>query len=125
MPKVSELQGAQLDAAVARALNYRWSYTDPQHAHAIELRDDPVVGKRYCIGTVPFQPSQRWELGGPIIERERISVASGGVNALWQAWRSHGGIGYDHIEWGPTPLTAAMRAFAASKLGVDVEANVP
>ena len=121
MPKVSELQGALLDAAVAKALNYAWSEHRGQDAHRIELREDSIGGKQYWIRNVAFQPSSRWEFGGPIIEREGISVAFGGANALWQAWRSRPRIEHDHIEWGPTPLIAAMRAFVASKLGVDAK----
>jgi hypothetical protein len=126
MPKVSELEGALLDAAVAKALNYLWvDDADQRHTHPLELRDDPIAGKQYWLGNVAFRPSHRWAFGGPIIERAQISIACAGVNELWQAWRSHGRIGYDHIEWGPTPLIAAMRAFVASKLGVEAEVNLP
>jgi hypothetical protein len=126
MPKVCELDGALLDAAVAKALNYLWADdVERYRTHPLELRDDPVVGKQYWLGKIAFRPSHRWEFGGPIIEREQISIACAGANELWQAWRSHGHIGYDHIEWGPTPLVAAMRAFVASKFGADAELSGP
>jgi hypothetical protein len=61
-----------------------------------------------------FEPSENWAQGGPIIERERITL-------LYQY-----GDGYDayrhtgHKQRGPTPLIAAMRCYVASKLGDDV-----
>lgn len=63
--------------------------------------------------------STDWAQGGPIIERERITICSVG-NSKWVA-----GYGiatskrYNRI--GQTPLIAAMRCFVASKLGAEVE----
>lgn len=69
-----------------------------------------------------WRPSIKWAQGGPIIEREGISIVSQGdahewVASLWnynaQDWNSH--------TTGPTPLIAAMRCFVASKLGDEVD----
>ena len=63
-----------------------------------------------------------WAQGGPIIEREGISLYLD-TNNLWQAnifdgnpiCNPFGGV------QGPTPLIAAMRCFVASKLGEEVD----
>jgi hypothetical protein len=68
-----------------------------------------------------FHPSTDWAQGGPIIEREKITI-SVDHSGLWLAWN---GFNYadskEHIQYGPTPLIAAMRCFVASKLGDEVE----
>lgn len=73
-------------------------------------------------------PSTDWLVGGPIIERERITVAP--FDGKWAAMLiGNPGRGSAYIdayieEWdavGPTPLIAAMRAFVAAKLGDEVE----
>jgi len=63
----------------------------------------------------PHNYSIDWSRGGPIIEREGMSV--GMVNEYWQAHLSEFGL----WEEGPTPLIAAMRCYVASKLGDEVE----
>lgn len=88
--KTSELQGAALDWAVAK-----------------------------CEEAIPhlgYRPSDNWEQGGPIIEREKISAK----------FSLDGRVYADPIDrfghWeGPTPLIAAMRCYVASKLGDEVE----
>jgi hypothetical protein len=94
--KTSELTGKALNWAVGKA----------------EGLDDWLAPVNYC---------GQWEHGGPIIEREEISVnwASG----QWQAHTANDQDEYEQIEYGPTPLIAAMRCYVASKLGDDV--NVP
>ena len=68
-----------------------------------------------------FKPSTDWMQGGPIIEREGISLYLD-TNNLWQANIFDGnpavfGTGVE----GETPLIAAMRCYVASKLGDEVE----
>ena len=64
-----------------------------------------------------FNYSSRWESGGRIIEREKITVRfwEGEPYVLAYQWNTEG--------WmeGPTPLIAAMRCYVASKLGDEVE----
>ena len=102
--KVSELEGALLDAAVAKAEG-RWS------ADAIQaITEHPGV----------WRPSLNWAFGGPIIERERIELASPGSHrhpGQWAAWTCVD----DHEFYGATPLIAAMRAYVASKFGDAVD----
>jgi hypothetical protein len=99
--KTSELTGAALDWAVAKA-----------EGHDV---DDPTwwpdFGGESCYST-------DWSEGGPIIERECIELVLDG----WGAWNAaiRGG-DKDDLAHGPTPLIAAMRCYVASKLGDEVE----
>lgn len=102
--KVSELEGAQLNFAVALALG---------DSAEVEYRSrgQTVFGRPY---------STEWHSGGPIIEREQIQidpVTRTRENHEWQAqvWLPFA------VAVGPTPLIAAMRAFVESKLGNEVE----
>jgi hypothetical protein len=94
--KVSDLEGALLNAAVAKSEGIPWQ-----------------LGARLY--------SQSWADGGPIIERERICLEHEGdsVNPeqVWTAGRDDG------RSWsvGPTPLIAAMRAYCGSKFGDEVD----
>jgi len=109
--KTSEVQGAALDWAVAKCEGY---------AHEID-RDECWLNHRGRPNTnlTDYCPSNNWELGGPIIERERISVWARDLNE-WAAETfipNHQG---DEQE-GPTSLVAAMRCYVASKLGDEIE----
>jgi hypothetical protein len=66
---------------------------------------------------VEYTPSTDWAQGGPIIEREGITV---GPDTGLDWWVAHikGGVYIDH---GSTPLIAAMRCYVASKLGAEIE----
>ena len=69
-----------------------------------------------------WRPSELWEQGGPIIEREQISLMYIGA----QGWSANFDLHFDYGEQedphtGPTPLIAAMRAYTASVFGEFVE----
>jgi hypothetical protein len=106
--KVSELQGAALDWAVAKCIY------EPDD---VVICDGRVFA--YDDATNGFNPSTNWAQGGPIIEREGISVATDDV----EPWC--GFIEDDETNTllfsGPTPLIAAMRCYVASKLGDEIE----
>lgn len=114
--KVSELTGALLDYWVAKACGYAPIKNETGHWY-VGLDSAKV-----------YSPSTNWAQGGPIIERERISIAAIGKTELeWFA--EIGGaaldtgveVGYGEFsETGPTPLIAAMRAYVASKYGDEV-----
>ena len=97
--KTSELTGAALDWAVAKA-----------------------AGQTYH-GPAWTKPSTDWKQGGPIIEREGIgfrrgySDESGFKGWVAQRWAQDTTV----FEEGPTPLIAAMRCYVASKLGDEVD----
>jgi hypothetical protein len=67
--------------------------------------------------------STDWAQGGPIVEREGMGLwvyqwnEQGEAEQGWYAEDKDG----DHVQAGPTPLTAAMRCYVASKLGDEVE----
>lgn len=90
--KTSELTGAALDWAVAKAIG--------------EYK--PMSVPRY---------STDWAQGGPIIEREGIDLEH--YTLPEHGWMA--GIINKAQEHGTTPLIAAMRCYVASKLGDEVE----
>jgi hypothetical protein len=102
--KTSELTGAALDWAVAKC-------------------EGAINGNDLDIGFIlegGYSPSTVWAQGGPIIEREGISVDR--IGGAWTADISDSVGGYiEHTESGPTPLIAAMRCYVASKLGDTVD----
>lgn len=119
MMKVADLAGAQLDYWTARAEGIPADtlifYTGAFHGEEICARQDGGF-------PVPLRYSADWNQGGPIIERERITIhcAEAGRWGAWiknpdpSAW-AHKGDGE-----GEAPLIAAMRAYVASKFGDEV-----
>jgi len=103
--KVSELQGAALDWAVAKCEGWPMDiYHDEEQMPMI--RDDEVP---------EWEPSTDWAQGGPIIERERIELRPfDGEN--WLATDN-----LTSTATGPTPLVAAIRCYVSSKLGDEIE----
>jgi hypothetical protein len=117
--KVSELDGALLDATVAKADEIQIE----QSFGRTWRRPVPGVAREL------YEPSRDWAHGGPIIERERI-ILWPHFHSSGAGWNAHtkGDVAYTY-DWeglepdgtGPTPLIAAMRAFVASKFGDEVE----
>jgi len=95
--KTSELTGAALDWAVAKC----------------EGKAFAELGEKFKFA---YSPSTIWAQGGPIIERERITI---------RFWEGESVV--DAYKWdtpsstGPTPLIAAMRCYVASKLGDEID----
>lgn len=102
--KVSELTGAALDWVVAKCENREFELVES----FLDYYDDGCM----CYST-------DWSQGGPIIEREAITVSQGSpVRGLeWMACDK----GSTHIQHGPTYLIAAMRCYGASELGDEVK----
>lgn len=98
--KTNEIDGAALDWAVAKCNGIEWEQGD-------------LDAGEYGPG---FKPSTDWAQGGPIIERERITV----VAMPDGSWQSQGKDLRPHFH-NPTPLVAAMRCYVASKLGDEVD----
>ncbi|KWK74127.1 phage protein NinX family protein [Burkholderia ubonensis] len=122
--KVSELTGALLDYWVAHAQGRRAEIVDGK-AIVVRIRagilDDNGGGTYVLRG--PYQPSTRWDVGGEIIERERITVTPVYRGAEWGAYIRNCCYESDDVDQiGPTPLVAAMRAFVALKFGDEVDA---
>jgi hypothetical protein len=130
--RVSELEGALLDAAVALALGYK-------HLGAVGVNYRNTDGKPFCLSGCndwwqdegghflcsgchgfPDGYSENWSDGGPIIERERITVQP--MDFMRRTdWQASTDRFLRTLQDGPTPLIAAMRAYVASKLGEEVE----
>jgi hypothetical protein len=105
--KVSELQGAALDWAVALIEYPEWKEQGYLEVFPHDLSFDD--------GTT-YNPSTNWEQGGPIIERCCINVYYDG-GGYWCATTDSG----DPPRFGPTPLIAAMRCYVASQMGAEIE----
>jgi len=130
--KVSELEGALLDAAVAKAEGWTRDQEDPDGWWSPDGKMACSITERGIASGYGFHPAHFWSDGGPIIERERIATYS--ALDRWSAVLPDEDAGAylgncDYIDvncmdygfTGPTPLIAAMRAFVASKLGEEVE----
>ena len=91
--KTGELTSAALDWAVALCeCGDAWRYEDVD----------------------PHFYSTDWSQGGPIIEREKLTIEWTGED--WMAYIRH-----DEEFFGSTPLMAAMRCYVASKMGDTVD----
>jgi hypothetical protein len=119
--KTSELTGAALDWAVAKCegVTDEWREDGPFLWHGV-----PCI--RSGGHDVNYRPSSEWWLGGPIIEREKMDIACWDAHSMpWKAsidGDTDAGVAL-YVEYGPTPLIAAMRCYVASKLGDDI--NIP
>ena len=132
--RVSELTGHALNWAVAMAEGdkvYRPRLGRPsdwnKEAYLADGSDDRWVVRVENARVAHFvdwtyNPSGDWMQGGPIIEREEFTLSHSpyehvfyGRARPWCAEKR--GV----MEYGPTPLIAAMRCYVASKLGDEVE----
>lgn len=107
--KTSELIDAALDWAVAKCEGFKYEL----YEHNRKKWENGLYRPRH------WQPSTDWAQGGPIIEREKISI---------RQWTNvpvvHAYMPFDGAEWsedGASPLIAAMRCYVASKLGDEVD----
>lgn len=143
--KTSELTGTALDWVVAKC--------DEGHDCYITTYG-PLFGSGETgiaiVGKGRWRPSTYWAQGGPLIEREGISIircedyhgmdSKGFCNnvriPVWGATNGQQGtftflegehydpqyeIPQQDVIYGPTPLIAAMRCYVASKLGDEVD----
>jgi hypothetical protein len=105
--KTTELTGTALDWAVAHALGKATAWmTDHKHGYVNSASTD-------------------WSQGGPIIEREKLSISAWGTDQYRaQSYWNEGYNTFVHVpmfeQYGPTPLIAAMRCFVISRLGDEV-----
>ena len=112
MKKVSELTGNQLNLFVAMC-------------EGIKMVDHFTVGlpfferngELFTISDLNY--SKRWSLGGPIIERERMTIWFWGfdeIDSALEIWSATSYLSAVTLN-GFSPLDAAMRCYVASKLG--------
>ena len=119
--KTSELTGVALDWAVAKCEGGTGFWYDSIATYWITIDGkDRALSKGWAQS---YQPSTNWAQGGPIIEREELSVVREYYNSEnWTAYMpSHVRDDSAAFGYGPTPLIAAMRCYVASKLGDEVE----
>ena len=114
--KTSELTGAALDWAVAKADEER-DVLFCQRQYGRLLVRTPGNHETHD-SEWPYAPSTDWAQGGPIIEREAMCISRTNKTREepWAAYID----GYYWID-GPTPLIAAMRCYVASKLGDNID----
>jgi hypothetical protein len=122
--KTADLTDDALNWVVAKIEGHQWRCPWMLEKEAL------AAWQRYeCAWGNPTPDySTDWARGGPIIERELITVASNGETAFthqkWTAYRVDNLFNDDFAhenQNGPTPLIAAMRCFVASRLGDEVE----
>lgn len=117
MIDVSKLTDLELDYWVAKAENiYHGEFIG-----ALSFPDsDDILGD-----LILYSPSTNWAQGGPIIERENISLSRNWNNGIpinnpYDCARAqipfiNGEPNYDAWSYGPNVLIAAMRCFVFSK----------
>jgi hypothetical protein len=107
--KTSELQGAALDWAVAKADGLEFMVING----GVFIPDEDGVDEPY-----QYRPSTVWDDGGPIIDREGIALQMHFGD--WIALPYDSAFSEEAYQQGPTPLIAAMRCYVASQLGDEV-----
>ena len=120
--KTQDLTGAALDWAVAISKGIpaeelyiqKWGSRMPSSIYRRNRDEDGNLDGTYTSGP-DLLFSRKWEAGGPIIEREGITLRCGLHG--WDAELEE----FDAISHGPTPLVAAMRCYCSYKLGDEVE----
>ena len=118
--KTSELTGSALGWAVGVADKRRMRFGI---GGSLEVRGRTENGDELPDGWdmwMLWYPQANWSQGGPIIERESITVGDAG--ASWVAGKPWADDFFSaFVVYGPTPLIAAMRCYVASKLGDEVD----
>lgn len=111
--KTAELEGALLDAAVTLALGVKANLRDGlAGCYLIPFDTGPSESRDGDI----FEPSTRWDHGGPVFERHYSQITA---QLLWwfgDDWtrKINAVVPSDILVW-------YMRAYVASKLGDEVE----
>lgn len=107
--KTNELEGELLNQAVAYCVEQSKKFP-------VFFDGEPMSKGDYITD---------WALAGPIIEREGIGLKRNAPCSDGRQWEASPSITAKGAggEWGygPTPLTAAMRCYVASKLGDEIE----
>ena len=106
--KTSELEGAALDWAVAKC--------EGEKVESFGRFGVAVISKREM-----YSPSSNWAQGGPIIERESISIERKHDGWWMASCKYHYADDPMYLVLGDTPLIAAMRCYVVSKLGEYVD----
>ncbi len=133
--RVSNLVGAALDWAVAKAADVRmfemgpdgnwpgnFAVTQATQVEPAVIRD--LMGRLWfeaSLRSVPWSPSTDWSQGGPLIDKYQGSVRHD-KHLNDGPCRYTGGTGMDSPwSYGPTPLIAFCRSLVLAKLGDTVQ----
>ena len=108
--KTSELSGAALDWAVAKA--------EDEVGIDFCLKDDGSVFNVWTEECGSYRPSEDWEIAGPLIAGHAIGFV-GHDSDNWKAFSSPEDVTYQGV--GPTHLVAACRLIVSAKLGNEIE----
>jgi hypothetical protein len=111
--KTSELTGAAFNWAVAKCEGV-------PNIHIVKKPGKVCIYGEIAGVDFPYQPSTDWSQGGPIIERECITLVNADGDDVWSAYPIADNP-VAHRKSGPTPLIAAMRCYVASKFGDSIE----
>lgn len=112
--KTSELIGTALDWAVAKCEDRIIRFNLGGGLEARGRNEEGEELPEYWDLWYGWHPSTNWAQGGPIIEREGITLTH--QESRWGAQTDD-----DVFAYGPAPLIAAMRTYVASMLGDEVE----
>ena len=120
--KTSELTGAALDWAVAQAQGLDYEIVDGTVVTGAKRYEAKSAHDYYgCEFDEVFAPSTDWAQGGPIIEREFITIDQKERSICACIDAPNGHECNDIWANGSTPLIAAMRCFVESKLGEEID----
>jgi hypothetical protein len=127
MTKSYDLIGAALDWAVAKCEYETIEIADMTSANEVIGKCLMWLGHSDDFGTMCYEPSTDYSIGGPIIDREKITliyVPEDDPNPLpdGDTWTASVET-LDYGCTGKTVLIAAMRCYVASKLGEEI--NIP
>lgn len=121
--KVSELTGPALDWAVAKCANVAVEVSKI-HQYGKPTGETLLIlpNSGCCMGNDTYSPSTDWSQGGPILDKGFIELNTTDLanNELWEGMLPGQGEG-STFAFGPTRLVAAMRCYAASILGDEVD----
>ena len=126
--KTSDLIDQALDWAVGSCINPNsnplWPYG--RISWSPLWKQYSIPDEKNAALRVPWTPSTNWAQGGPIIEREGITIKApfdGAIHRKFKdgspRWGANKGVAATAS--GPTALIAIMRCFVASKLGDEVD----
>ncbi|MBU0564912.1 MAG: DUF2591 domain-containing protein [Gammaproteobacteria bacterium] len=110
--KTIELEGKALDWAVAMSEGATNLYFDTVSCWWFTLNGRDRVLSSGWSEKQNYCPSTDWRYGGPLIEREAVSLTQFSDHPKWTA-KHPASVCFD----GPTPLIAAMRCLVVAKLG--------
>lgn len=128
--RVAELEGALLDFWVGKSEGFQSEYNEYEPENGALAFDERIgvqvraMGRDNRLCWVRYKPSTDWAQGGPIIEREGITVIEGHWGIAFRACVCFC-YDFDLNDWidGDTYLIAAMRAYVASKFGDEVSVD--